>query len=330
MHPMDRVAQIGMRSRPWVGRVFPDGFGEPAALERMFGPIDPDEELRPIGVRWRTPMVDRDVTRTLGWFSTPYPELLPERSHRGVVELLEPQAGADRLVLIHGSWGDESFMGRRQLAHRLAELGIASLLYMAPYHGPRRVHDGHLPIRTVADVCTQAAVAAREARSLLDAERSRRAVGVAGFSMGAGHSVVTSMFVRFPVAVALVTAAPSPARTFTSGIMGSRLAPEFDDEARARLFTILDAPSAIRRPPLAHHASAVMVSPRGDGFVDPAEARVLNRHWSGSELWDVTGGHGSTWVFGKSVIADAIERAFDRTYGSGTDAGAARPIHRSA
>lgn len=313
---MDRLAQIGMRSRPWVGRVFPDGFGDPDLIDRMSVPIDRHEELRPVEVAWRESLLEGPIRRTVGWFESPYAELLPERARRGVVELVEPVGGSDRVVLVYASWGDESFRSRRLLARILAGRGIASLLFMAPYHGPRRVHGGELAIRTVADLCNQAFVAVREGRSLLADVRQGANVGVTGFSMGAGFSVVTSMLAPFPVALSMTTAAPSPARTFTEGIIGSRLAPSFDAAARARLYEILDAPAATRYEPLPHHAAAVIVSPIRDGFVDAEEARILHRHWSGSDLREVPGGHGSTWVFGKTVIAEAVDDAFHRTFGT--------------
>ncbi len=312
--PIDRVTQVAMRARPSRGEVFPDGFGDPAILDEMFEVFGPETPIRPFDVAWGSPVEEQGITRTPGGFDSPWDDYLSGPALDGVVELVEPIGGSDRVVLLLPAWGDETFVPRRRLARILARRGISSLLLMNPLFGPRRIHEGHLPIRTVSDFCLQALITVRESRALLDSLRSDRQVGVSGFSMGAGYSVATSLVLPFPAAVALSPAAHSPAWTFTKGIMGTRLAPRFDEPAKARLFEILDAPGACHRDPLPHHATSVLLAAKGDGFVVPHEARRLHAHWQGSELREIPGGHARTWLFKKSELADGIERSFDRTY----------------
>lgn len=312
--PIDRVTQVAMRARPSRGEVFPDGFGDEAILDEMYEAFGPETPMRPIDATWGTPVVEPLLTRTPGEYDSPWDDYLSGPALDGAIELIEPHGGSDRLVLLLPAWGDETFDPRRRLARLLAQRGISSLMLMNPLFGPRRIHEGHLPIRTVSDFCLQALITVREARALLDSMREDRQIGVSGFSMGSGYTVATSLTLPFPAAIALAPAAHSPAWTFTRGIMGTRLAPEFDERAKGRLFEILDAPGACHRVPLPHHATSVLVAAKGDGFVVPHEAHRLHAHWEGSELREIPGGHARTWLLKKSELADAIERSFDRTY----------------
>lgn len=314
MQLVDQLAKTAMQVLPG-GVVFPEGFGDPDRLELLRIPADPDESIPDLDVGWGPPVEVGAERLSLGTFDSPWADLLPEGTGTGLVELLEPVDGADRLVVLLPAWGHEDFEGRRRLARLLARRGIASLSLMNAFYGPRRVYPDGLPMRTVGEFALQAHVTVREARALLAGFRETREVGVAGFSMGAGYTVATSVTLPWPAAITPLAAAPSPARTFTREILGSRLADRFDEAARERLFDLLDTPSALHSDPLPHHAAAVLVTAAEDGFVNSEEGRILQAHWPGSELRVLPGGHATMWYLRKPVLADAIADTFDRTWG---------------
>lgn len=317
MQLVDRLAKAAMQVVPG-GVVFPDGFGDPDHLELLDAPAEPGDPIPDLAVRWAPGVDAGDVRLSLGRFTSPWADLLPESAATGLVEFAEPPDGARRVVVLLPAWGHEDFEGRRRLARLLAGRGIGAVSLMNALYGPRRVHPDGLPIRTVGEFVLQAHVTVREARALLAGLRETHEVGVAGFSMGAGYTVATSVALPWPAAITPCAAAPSPARTFTREILGSRLADCFDEAARRRLFGLLDTPSALRSEPLPHHAAAVLVTAEEDGFVNSEEAHVLHAHWPGSELRVLPGGHATMWYLRKPALADAIADTFDRTWGTPT------------
>lgn len=317
MQLVDRLAKTTMQVLPG-GVVFPDGFGDPDHLELLGIAADPTESIPELEVRWSPPVEAGAERLSLGTFVSPWADLLPDAAATGMVELVEPVGGARRLVVLLPAWGHEDFAGRRQLARLLAGRGIAAASLMVAFYGPRRAHPNGLPLRTVGEFALQAHVTERETRALLAGFRETHEVGVAGFSMGAGYTVATSVLLPWPAATTPLAAAPSPARTFTREILGARLADRFDEAARQRLFELLDTPSALHSEPLPHHAAAVLVTAEEDGFVVSEEAHVLHAHWPGSELRVLPGGHATMWFLRKPALADAIAHTFDRTWGTPT------------
>lgn len=303
-----------MLAQPARGVIFPDRFGDPDHVALLHAEPDPAEPIPEIDIRWGPRREEGTTVRRRGTFLSPWAWRLPAPARMVEVELVEPVGGARRLCLLYSAWGHEDFNGRRRVARHLADRGIAGLSIMHPLYGSRRVHDGTHAIRSVADFGLQAWVTVREGRALLAHHRPTHELGVAGFSMGAGFTVGTSMLLPWPAAITPLAAAPSPARTFTASVIGSRLDDSFDEEDRAALFEALDGVSALKWPPLPHHAASVLVAARHDGFVAAEEAAVLQDHWPGSELRVIGGGHATTWLLHKETLADAIARAFDRTW----------------
>lgn len=314
MHLLDRLAQAGMRAQPVRGVIFPDGFGDPDLVDLLHTEPDPTEPIPDLDIAWGPRRREGATVRRRGSFRSPWAELLPGPARTGEVELVEPVGGAHRLCLLYAAWGHEDFLGRRRVAHHLADRGIAALSIMHPLYGSRRVHGGPHAIRSVADFGLQAWVTVREGRALLAQYRPTHELGVAGFSMGAGFTIGTSMLLPWPAAITALAAAPSPARTFTASVIGSRLDDSFDEADREALFEALDGVSALKRAPLPHHAASVLVAARDDGFVAAEEAAVLQAHWPGSALLVLEGGHATTWLLHKRTLAAAIARAFDRTW----------------
>jgi Alpha/beta hydrolase domain containing 18 len=63
------------------------------------------------------------------------------------------------------------------------------------------------------------------------------------------------------------------------------------------------------RPPV-NPAAAILVGYTHDGYVDQAGVKALHRHWSGSTLRWVPGGHISAVAFRPSAMRQATEDAF--------------------
>ncbi len=79
-----------------------------------------------------------------------------------------------------------------------------------------------------------------------------------------------------------------------------------------RLGSIIDAASILGFPALPHTEAAVLVAATKDGFVPTATTLALHRHWPGSKMEWVDGGHGSLLWRKRDRMAAAIVEAFDR------------------
>jgi len=49
-----------------------------------------------------------------------------------------------------------------------------------------------------------------------------------------------------------------------------------------------------------------------DGYIPTAAAQAIHRHWPGSELEWVNGGHGSLLWFHRDRLVEAVARSFER------------------
>ncbi|MBW2524009.1 MAG: alpha/beta hydrolase family protein [Deltaproteobacteria bacterium] len=290
--------------------LYPDGFGDLAALEGLVARIRDyadQPEPEPVQITWESG--ERRVgavVRRRGWFRSPAAELLPPEVRTGELELDLPaqrrSSGQPQpICLLLSSTGDEGFWMRRAFARPLWRAGIGTLLLQNPFYGSRRARGQRGPsLRTVAHQFAMNLGTVEEARALLRWLRNERTevCGVTGYSQGGFMAGFAAALSPFPVAVIPRGAGSAAAPIFTNAalsrrIVWSKLAAEMGSEAEARQYLerCLE-PVQINRfsPPVAPEA-AVLINARGDGFVPPAEAEALHRHWLGSELRWVESGH---------------------------------------
>ena len=81
---------------------------------------------------------------------------------------------------------------------------------------------------------------------------------------------------------------------------------------RERLGDILFSASILRFPAPPHTRAAVLVAATRDGYIPTAAAQAVHRHWPGSELEWVNGGHGTLLWFHRDRLVEAVVRSFER------------------
>jgi len=87
----------------------------------------------------------------------------------------------------------------------------------------------------------------------------------------------------------------------------NRVLNEGSVEARVRLKNVLEAYTDISRFPLPRcPEAAVLVAADNDGYVSLDSVRELHRHWAGSELRMVNGGHVSAFIMHQDTFRQAI------------------------
>lgn len=315
MHPLDRLAQIAFRYSPLRQRVFTAGWGDEAARRLLVVP----EELSPpasLAINWVDRAAGDGITVADGTFVSPNGDL-PLGSEVGVVRLVMPIGGTDRLVVQMAAWNDHGYRTRDRLARMLAERGVGSAILENPYFGRRRPWNDHV-IRTVADFAVMGRAAVDEGRALLAHFGSEYRVGVTGFSMGGNIAALIGATMDRKVAIAALAASHSPAPVWLDGLAGELIdwrALGGRDQA-GRLREELGKATVLAVPPRAHTSHSVILGATGDGYIPQTATEALHRHWPGSELRWFPGGHATLMWRRKTDLVDAIEDSFERAYGS--------------
>lgn len=277
-----------------------------------------------------------------GSFGSPLKACLPEESVAVPFQAILPPGEPRAVVVICAGTGDESFLYRRKaLAEPLAKHGIASLLPMMPFYGPRRRHGQRLfYLTTFCDIMVQCYAGCSENMALLDWARMRwpRALlGITGMSHGAGATFATALFANHNLAVAPLLIPTSPA-VLATGSLEHELAfdalgaatlarptgPSWEEVRAIVVDTLETAVNPINNPELpphpprgAHIKCAVVVSALSDSFVLPewsstAFERVREKMDPDAELHWVPGGHVSSFAVARWAFTGHILKSFDR------------------
>lgn len=328
MPDLHRLADHVVGTLLRTGRLYSRGFGGFSRLDdlvRQVRDYPGDEPPAPLDVRWTRD--SRREPRTLrGELRSPAAAILPPESARAVIELVLPpgRSPSDRppVCLMLAATGEEGFGGRRRFAAPLVRRGIGVLFLENPYYGARRPRGQIGPaLATVADQFAMNLATVIEARALLAwlHERGHRRVGVTGYSQGGIMAAFAGVLVGFPVALVPRGAGRSTIPIFTDSALSRafhwrKLAEEMGslEEARRYFARCLEPVDVGLHPPPFEPRSAIIVSARSDGFVDPAQTEALHHHWPGSELRWVSGGHLSAAVLARRAHRRAIEDAFAR------------------
>lgn len=315
MHWMDRLVVAGSRSERIYPRLFPGGWGDDDALNHYREPVRSLSPFEPVDLEW-IPGPSRAGLHT--WeASFPSPAVdLPEPARIAHLLMVSAVAKPDRIVLLMAALNDHGFSDRFALTRHLARLGIASVLLENPLYGKRRANLHKQATRTVLDLLVMGRAATLEGVAVLDALRrsSDARLGVSGYSMGGNIAALVGSVNPFPIALAPLAPPHSPGPVFAQGVLSRTV--KWGSlgglHRREELGQILGSASALHFPAPPHSAYAVLAAPRSDGYIPRQTTKDLNRHWAGSELRWLPGGHASLWMFGKAQLAAAVKAAFMR------------------
>ncbi|MFC2176962.1 alpha/beta hydrolase family protein [Actinomycetota bacterium] len=313
MHPVDRLASIMVRRGPRRLRVFPGGWGDPAAIAQLDDIQGLQASPGAVSIRWGPTTYLADRTWRDGRFAAITD--VPSPAQTATVRLIEPSGGTNRLCLLMAAWNDHGYNTRQRLSDELVGHGIGSLILEIPYYGSRRtVPDGEQPIQTVGDFALMGMGAVSEGRALLNHFRDRYQMGVSGYSMGGNIGALVGATAGFPVAMAPLAASHSPGPVFLDGVISSGI--QWDalggPAAADRLRETLTAASALRVPAPSWSSAAVLVAAKSDGFIPKTAVEQLHQHWTGSELRWHRGGHATLLWRQRAVLARAIVDSFAR------------------
>ncbi|MFQ5968125.1 MAG: alpha/beta hydrolase family protein [Acidimicrobiia bacterium] len=291
-------------------RFFSGGWGPRPALERYLEVLGEPPPSQGISVSWSPPYAQDSLWQRDGTYKSPH-QYLPTEARRGRLRLVWRHAVPERVCVLFAATNEHGYKSRFRVALRLIEAGIAVAIPENPFYGSRRVPGGGP--HTVYESLVMGRASVEEGLALVSVLSDDFAVGVSGYSMGGSIASLVSATSPIPVATAAMGASHSPAPVFTEGALAhyvdwSALGGE---NARRELAMTLGQASTLRAPAPAHTAGAILALARQDLYVPPHSVIDLHRHWPGSELRWLRGGHASLHLRGRAqarLIRDAFSR----------------------
>ncbi len=293
-------------------KLYRNGLGDVEFLQTI--PDRHPRDLGPASVEWDV-KIDGDsggVTRQQGRFISPAADWLPEESKIAQIEMIRPaNFGTDTPVFVHfAATGDESFLPRRLLlANALADQGIASVLLMNPYYGPRRPKtQKNFSVPTVSDQMRMNGASIFEGVALVRwlEEQGHDRVGVTGVSMGGSMAASVTSMIETPLRAAVCIGPVGPAPAFTQGALTGQvdwqaLAGDYglpygtDREMMQPIKDALNDTMGIvdlrRFAPAVKPEWAILVGARHDAYVPAHSVSALHDHWPGSEMRWIEASH---------------------------------------
>jgi pimeloyl-ACP methyl ester carboxylesterase len=277
-------------------------------------------------VVWGPERMEKGARIRQGSFVSPFDAPgFPCESRTGHVELVLPQAAtAETPVCLHfAATGDEGFARRRiVLALPLVKHGIGSLILENPFYGKRRPRDQHgKMLNRFVDLYLMGGATVQEGRSLMQWLRREGygRLGVCGISMG-GHMAaqVGALYGDSAAIVACITP-HSAGAVFTQGILRHYIAwdvleRELAGSGRALdlMRRFLDLTDIRHYPVPVNPRACMLVAAAKDAYIPPESAMIVHRHWPGSGMRWLEGGHVGAFVFHRKAFLEAIVNAFNQ------------------
>jgi pimeloyl-ACP methyl ester carboxylesterase len=299
---------------------FRDGWGDLSPLrevqERGFDP----GPIRKIAITWDREECMNGMIRRQGQFPSSYDGPgLPEESRTAYVEWIMPDhSGKETPVCIHlAATGDEGFERRRlAFAQPLARAGIGSIILENPFYGQRRPAGQHSKmLRYVSDLWTMGVATIQEGRSLsrwLQEEGYRKQV-CCGISMGGHMAAKVGVLSDAPMAMVCFVTPHSAAAVFTEGLLKrycdwQALGRELGGNGYAmqRMEELLQLTDIRLLPSPARPQDVFLIGARQDAYIPPGSIQLLHKHWPGSSLRWIGGGHVGAFLFYRKEFLRAI------------------------
>jgi pimeloyl-ACP methyl ester carboxylesterase len=249
----------------------------------------------------------------------------PRESRTGYIELVLPQVATHETpVCLHfAATGDEGFARRRiVLALPLVRHGIGSLILENPFYGKRRPPGQHgKMLNQFVDLYLMGAATVQEGRSLMQWLRGEGygRLGVCGISMGGHMAAQVGALYAAPAAIAACITPHSASAVFTEGILKDYLAWDVLDRelnGSGRAFDLvrnfLNLTDIRHYPVPAKPRACFLVAAATDAYIPPESAMIVHRHWPGSTMQWLRGGHVGAFLFHRQDFLAAIVKAFEQ------------------
>ena len=307
------------------GRLFQDGWGEPALLEDMEKRDRTLVDLPEINIEWDDRQTKVNSFVRYGTFQSPCREDgFPEESHTGHLCFVRPRKNHRQAIVLHlAATGEIGYQQRLfSMALPLARQGVGSLILENPYYGLRKPeHQKQHLVRTVFDLGMMFRATVMEGVAILRWARQQgwMKVAVSGCSMGGLAASVVSALCGFPVALGGFLVPHSAVPIFTQGVLrrecdwsALKATTAHEDEAIQKLVTFLENVNLSAFPPPHQQEAAIIVNARDDAFVPGDSSQVIQSLWPKAEMRLVDGGHVRAFLKERAFFQEAIHDALAR------------------
>lgn len=304
---------------------FSDGWGDLSPLhearDRGFEASPP----RQIDIVWEKEVITEGMIRRQGQFPSPYDGPgFPDACRTAYVEWIMPQGSSPATpVCIHlAATGDEGFARRRTaFAQPLAKAGIGSMILENPFYGLRRPAGQHSKmLRCFSDLWTMGASTVQEGRALSRwlGETGYTRQAACGISMGGHMAAKIGTLSNIPMAIVGFVTPHSAAAVFTEGLLmrycaWPALSKGFDnqDSAYRRMQELLQLTDIRHLPAPSRPQAVFLVGAKNDAYIPAESVHLLHRHWPGSTLRWIPGGHVGAFLFYRKDFLNAIREALE-------------------
>lgn len=295
--------------------MFSEGWGDESFLETLTESNPHSYSGGPVAIDWH-PSRYRDGFRcSNGTFTSPL-SVLPAEARQVHVRSWTRDGHRGACLLLAGS-RDEGFAVRERIFGPLTKRGLDLYLMENPFYGIRRTAAGGPTLATVSDHILMVIGILWEAQALLaNLHDQYQKLTVAGYSMGGHMAAIAAALSSFPVACAVLAAGASASVIYTRSLLSWSV--DFDalsnetPGAHERLCRLFDLADVTRFPAPMRTNAAVIVGCARDGYIPGTETERIHRHWPGSTLRWVNGGHFSSLITCRRALCDSISDAAEK------------------
>lgn len=316
------VSLTGRRS------LYSKGWGDRQLIEQigqMTKELCPSQPATTIQIDWRSSeFLAGGIQVQQGSFVSPASQFLPIESRLAEVEMILPRDSDPQStpVFIHlASVGDQGFFVRRRFAKPLVKQHRFGVVILEnPFYGKRKPKQQvRWSLNCISDQFAMNMATVLEARSLVAWLRQQDflRVGCVGYSQGGFMAAFTAASSDIPMAVVCAACGNSSIRTFTQTqfsqlVNWQILGPQYDsmDQTKQMLAQYLEPMRVDRYPAPKACQAAVVIGLDHDMFVPAQETLKIHRHWPGSQLRWLKGGHNLGLVIHRNALRQAVIDAF--------------------
>ena len=314
-----------LRTKSGKKRLFYDGWGDQSTLNFVSSVWNCSASPEDLKIKWEDERnINGNCVISSGSFlNSKFSDWLPDESKKVKLMMIRPSNGISKAGVFFAPTSREIGFGRRiQIAIKLAEIGVTTVLIDNPYMGSRKpIGQFETVIAKFSDYPLMAAACIEENRMVLNWMKNLGMTNLCatGFSQGGFTSAAAAMKLSFPIKVIAIVPPNSAEEVVVNGIPGRMCAWDALDKtcpsgknAIEDMRNVFEWTRLDRMPVPRNGTSIHLVAAFSDKFVPSESYKLLEHHWReiGTVEWR-KGGHVSTILDKKKHLNSIKELLFE-------------------
>lgn len=310
---------------------FPEGWGETDLIRHLLKKdvrVLDGRRIGPIRIEWLQSNIKNGIRTAEGRFKSPFiykwkrNELLPDFAQQAYFLLLEPTAGADRLVIHFAATGDEGYSRRKMICSPLLKHGIAQLILESPYYGKRRNPEQKKAVLpTVLSLMQMSRAALDEGIALARWARANgyKDIMFSGISMGGYQAAAAARECNFATKVTALVPSHSAAPVYTEAALKTACDwptlysanPIKDMHPLLLMRKILSISDMNRQKARSRSFRASIIGAQKDAYIPEYSVEIVHDSLPGSTLEWIRTGHVGAFLLGAGLYRRRILELFE-------------------